>query len=228
MTPTPRRLGWHFVKGPLPGILRDDRKVKVGEWLKHEGEIIPCEKGLHLSDRPLDALQYAPGPICCRVEWRGATIPHGAPMDKRVVQERKVLWAVDADPVMRRFARSCALDVIHLWEPPKIVTDYLTTGDDKLMDAARDAAWDAAWDAARAAARAAAWDAAWAAARDAAWDAAWDAARNAAWAAAWAAARAAARDAENKKLEKMLLAYHTGRLDLKSPLPIPARKRGKS
>ena len=88
----------------------------------------------------------------------------------------------DATEPLRSFARQCALDVIHLWDAPAVVRQYLETGDESLRDAARYAARAAAWDAAR--------DAAWDAARDAAWAAAWDAARAAAWDAAWDAARA--------------------------------------
>jgi hypothetical protein len=88
---------------------------------------------------------------------------------------------------MRLFARRVALDVIHLWDAPPIVKEYLETGDESKRAAAWAAARDAAWDAAR--------DAAWAAARDAARAAAWAAAWDTAWDAAWAASRAAARDA---------------------------------
>jgi len=107
--------------------------------------------------------------------------------DKISATERKYLWGFDATDTLWRFARLCALDVVHLWDAPDIVVRYLKTGDESIRDAA--------WDAARAAARFAARDAAWAAARAAARAAAWDAARAAARAAAWDAARAAARDA---------------------------------
>jgi len=129
------------------------------------------------------------------------------------------VWALracpESDGLARYIARSCAASVLHLWSGPVplVVREYLRTGEEALMDAARAAAWAAAGAAARAAAGAAAWaaagaaawaaDAAWSAARDAARAAAWaaDAARAAAWAgdaaadAAWAAAGAAARDA---------------------------------
>jgi hypothetical protein len=62
--------------------------------------------------------------------------------------------------MLRDFARQCALDVVHLWDCPPIVKEYLTTGDESLWAAARDAAWAAAWAAAWDAARAAAWAAA--------------------------------------------------------------------
>jgi hypothetical protein len=108
--------------------------------------------------------------------------------------------------VLREFARECALDVIHLWDAPQIVRDYLESGDDNLRAAARAAARVAAWDAARAAAwdaaRAAARAAAMAAAGDAAWAAAWAASGDAAWDAAW--------DAQNQRLENALTKIFTG------------------
>ena len=119
------------------------------------------------------------------------------------------LWCLRASDAsefeMRRFARLAALEVVHLWDAPLIVLEYLKTGDEEKRDAARDAASAAARDAAFAAARDAVWDAAWdawdaraaasAAARDVAWDAASAAARDAASAAARDVASAAARDA---------------------------------
>ena len=128
------------------------------------------------------------------------------------------------------FARWCALQVIHLWDAPPVVREFLETGKEELRDAARDtaraAASDAASDAARAA-MAAAWAArraAMAAAMDAAWDAARAArdaardtamaaaraarraARDTAMAAAWAAraARDTAREAQNNKLLELI------------------------
>jgi len=188
---------WHF----CADTLRDGRPIPPdGEWLVHEGDVIPCLAGLHASVRLIDALEYAPGSTLCRVILRG-DIQHHA-NDKIVGRERQIVWRIDAAAVLREFARRCALDVIHLWEAPDVVRKYLETGDESL----RAAAWDAAWDAARAAAWAAARDAAraaaWAAARDAARAAAWAAARAAAWAAARDAARDAARAAQNIALER--------------------------
>jgi hypothetical protein len=210
-------LYWHFL--PDDGCLRFGTKEKVKAKhtliLPPDTKLIPCEIGFHASKRALDALHYAPGSIICRVTLHGEKIPHGNPIDKYCAHGRTVLQMANAEEVLRIFARKCALSVIHLWEAPQVVIDYLNTGDEKLRaaawaaarDAARDAARNAARDAARDATRNAAWaaawyaarNAAWDAARNAAWDAAWDATRNAAWAAAWYAAwyaaRAAARDA---------------------------------
>ena len=147
-------LAWHFVGATL----RDGRPIPAdGETLKHRGKLVPCERGLHASDRLIDALQYAPGWTLCRVRM-GGTIKRET--DKLVARERTILWRIDATDVLRAFACKCALDVAHLWDMPPIVRKYLETGDESI----RDAAWAAARDAARAAAR----DAAWAAARDAA------------------------------------------------------------
>jgi hypothetical protein len=201
-------LGWWF---SASDELRhgDGRKVVIGETLTVEGKIVPCERGLHASVDPFDALRYAPGPMLYRVRLSGEVVVHDG--DKHVASEHTALAVRDATDMLRDFARKQALTVIHLWDAPAIVREYLETGDESKRDAARDAAragaWDAAWAAAWAAARAAAWDAArdaaraaardaaWAAARAAARDAAWAAARDAARDAAWAAARAAARDA---------------------------------
>jgi hypothetical protein len=153
---------WHFVSDTL----RDGRPVPAdGEVLVHEGPLILCASGLHASKNILDALQYAPGSIICRVEVGGEII-HG--YDKLVCSERTILWRASGEQVLRKFARMCALDVLHLWDAPDIVVQYLKTGDQSIRAAARDAS-DAARDADLAAARTAALAAAWAAARDAAW-----------------------------------------------------------
>jgi len=200
---------YHFAAVDTDGVPRlgygDGREVRVGETLTVEGEPVLCSAGLHASKRAIDALQYAPGgsPSLCRVTL-GGTILHDS--DKAAATERTVVAMLDTattERLLREFARWCALRVIHLWDAPEIVRQYLETGDETIRaaawaaarDAARAAAWDAASAAASAAARDAAWAAAWAAARDAAWAAAWAAARDAARAAAWDAASAAARAA---------------------------------
>jgi len=188
---------------------------EINAWLKHDGPVEPCKSGLHCSEHPFDALTYAPGNLLHKVELRGDLLPHGNPVDKWVGRERKIVATIDATKLLFAFARSCALDVVHLWDAPAVVKNYLATGNPAIRAAAWDAAWAAAWDAARAAAGDAAWAAAWAAAgasaRDsaraaaraaagaaagaAAWDAAWAAAWDAAGDAAGDAARDAARDA---------------------------------
>ena len=183
-------LGWHFVGESL----RDGRPIPDdGVTLQHGGELALCKSGLHASIRIIDALCYAPGATICWVRCGGIIVESD---DKIVASKRTILWRVDGDPLLREFARTCAMDVIHLWEAPPIVRQYLETGDTSL----RAAAWDAAQ-----AARAAAWAAAWDAARAAAWDAAWNAAQAAR---AAQAVQAAARAAQNTRLEAMVIAAH--------------------
>jgi hypothetical protein len=200
--------GYHFVGATL----RDGQPIPAdGVWLEHDGPVVICESGLHASLCPLDALTYAPGETLCLVDLEelGDSEDHA---DKVVARRRRIVARVDATPLLRQFARRCASDVLHLWDAPEVVKQYLATGDEALRAAARDAASDAAWaaardaarDAASAAARDAAWDAAWAAAWDAAWAAARDAARDAAWDAAWAAAWAAAMAPARARFRSMV------------------------
>ena len=185
--------------------LRDGRPIPaIGEWLDHPGPIVPCESGLHASEHPFDALQFAPGPMLHLVELDGEIQTHGNQPDKIVGRRRKIVASIDATDLLREFARWCALQVAHLWDCPPVVSQYLETGDESI----RAAAWAADRDAARDADRAAARDADRDADRDAAWadarDAAWAADRAAARAAAWAAAWAADRDSQRAKLESMV------------------------
>ena len=150
-------LVWHFSAAATLAN-GDGRAIRLGDTLTVEGQIHPCYHGLHGSASALDALRYAPGPILWRCALGGAIVPHGDPVDKYAASERTaVAGGVDVTPMLRDFARQCALDVVHLWDCPPIVKEYLTTGDESLWAAA----WAAAWDAARAAA----WDAAWGAQR---------------------------------------------------------------
>ena len=144
------KLYYHFT-GPT---LRDGSPIPpIGEWLEHVGPIVPCKAGLHASEHPFDALQYAPGNMLHRVELDGEIVPHE--QDKVAARRRKITATIDAKPVLRAFARRVALDVIDKWAAPDVVRRYLETGDDNLRTAAQGAAWAAA-QAAAAAARAAA------------------------------------------------------------------------
>ena len=199
---------WHFVRTTESGpVLRDGRPVVVGEWSDHDGPLVLCESGLHASEDILDALRYAPGAVCCRVECDGEIVRAA---DKFVCRRRRVLWIVDADRLAREWALDCAERALvreresgrepdeRSWRAVEVGRAYLSgaAGSEEL-DAARAAAWAAAEAEAAAAAAAAAWaaaEAAWAAADAARAAAAAWAAAEAAWAAAWAASWAAAAD----------------------------------
>ena len=159
-------LAWHF----CGDTLRDGRPIPAdGVTLRHDGEIVPCKSGLHASERLIDALQYAPGPLLCRVRLGGKMVPHGG--DKFAAAERTILWRFDATEVLRAFGLQCALEVIDLWDAPAAVREYLETGREDIRLAARKAIiadWDARWNFTWAAARAATLDDSWAAARNAA------------------------------------------------------------
>jgi hypothetical protein len=118
--------GYHFTDDKL----RDGRPIpKVGTWLKHEGEIGICFRGLHASKHPFDALQYAPGNILHKVILRGELQSGGDPIDKYAGRERKILKSINAEKLLRDFARWSALKVVHLWDAPQVVKHYLKTGD---------------------------------------------------------------------------------------------------
>jgi hypothetical protein len=185
---------YHFTSKKL----RDGRPIPaVGEWLKHEGEIEPCVSGLHASEHPFDALKYAPGYILHLVELEGDLLAHGKPIDKWVGRRRKIISTINAEELLEQFARWCALQVIHLWNVPPVVREYLETGNDSLREDACGAADEAA-------ARAAYW----AAARTAYWaatEAAYCAANEAAYLAAYCAAEADYNTAKyREKFAKMV------------------------
>jgi hypothetical protein len=215
---------WHFIRDDstiLTDSMKRPLKVHQGQTLRHRGPLKLCKKGLHASVRPLDALEYAPGSVACRVECSGGVI-HGD--GKLVCSRRKVLWMVDASRVLHEFAIWCAEEALGKVRNPdprslKAVEVKKLWLNGKATDEELKAAWEAAWNAASEVARQppenAAWNATKEAARYAARNAAWDdaryAARNAAWDAArhviWGAARnAATRESQNEELERSLLA----------------------
>ena len=165
-------LAWHFTNG---NKLRDGRTVPpIGEWLRYDGDVVMCESGLHSSRKVFDASKYAPGNMLHRVECRNVVEEQD---DKLVCRERRILASIDAEPLLRAFARFCAWTVLPMWDAPDIVVQWIMSGDENIQAPARDAAEPAAESAAEPAARYAAWDAA----RYAAWSAAESAAESAAW-----------------------------------------------
>ena len=158
-----------------------------GEKLVYEGDVNMDGAGLYASRKVWQALDWASGPTLCRVHCGGWLFDG---RKKLVCTERTIVARIDATDLLRAYARQCALDVIHLWDAPDVVREYLMTGDEGI----RAAATYAAVRAARGGVGVAADFAAYAAARaaDAATDAATAAATRAATRAAYAATRAAA------------------------------------
>jgi len=179
---------YHFVASKL----RDGRPIPAdGVWLEHRGKAVLCAQGLHASEHPYDALKYAPGTTLCLVEM-GGTIVRGD--DKLVATKRRIIARIDAEPLLRLFARKVASEVFykHFKEGQHpAIDEWLLHGRNR--DAARYAAESAAWYAAEYAAESAAEYVAEYAARYAAEYAARYAARYAAWSAARYAAESAHR-----------------------------------
>ena len=197
---------WYFAHESNKLQYGDGRGIKIGET--HTVDCVPqcCKQGLHGSLKLIDALGYAKGPIVYRVDIKGKIDKE---QDKICGQSRTYLYGgINIEKELHEFSRWCALQVIHLWNAPQVVKEYLKTGDESLRDdawAATGAATGAAaWAAVRAATGAAAWDAAWAAAMDDAWAAAWAAVRAATGAAAWDDAWAAAWDKQNRKFTQLI------------------------
>jgi hypothetical protein len=187
-------LAWHFLSEDR--LLRyghgDLGPVEPGYIYSAEGPLELCRNGMHASVRPLDALQYAPSPIVCRVRLMpGAHHPtcdkrnydgtlsqracncNGDPIvdggDKLCARHREVLWMQDARTILRLFAVWCARDMPisggrRAWD---LLIDKRSKN--AVLIAERHAHGQAT-DKELAAARAAAWAAAWAAALDAAND----------------------------------------------------------
>lgn len=129
---------WHFVGETL----RDGAPIPAdGVKLVFNGKPILCEQGYHASIDPFDALQYAPGGTLCLVDC-GGTVLHQA--NKLVCTERTIVARMDANEMMRYFARMDAVKVVHLWDAPDGVLDYLMTGDDSMRAASRAASRAAA------------------------------------------------------------------------------------
>lgn len=154
-------LGWHFLKEDRRLGYEDGRLVEAGKTYRAKGKLLLCENGMHASARILDALQYAPGAICCRVELVGRVVED---KDKAVGRARRVIAMVDATKTLHGFACLCAEDALRLVDSPdprsiaaiQAKRDWLAGKiSDAELAAARAAAWaavrDAAWDATRAA-----------------------------------------------------------------------------
>jgi hypothetical protein len=188
---------WHFVSADK--MVGYAKRVPVVEGTRYymewpyQGYTEPtlCKAGLHASLRAFDALQYAPGPILCRVEVSGRIV-HGN--DKLVAEERKVLKMLDISTLLHEFACDEATRALDRRQNAGYAVDPRSRNAIAVKRLwLQGKATDAELDAARAAAEAAAEAAAWAAARAAA--------RGAAWAAARGAARGAARAAQSKRFE---------------------------
>lgn len=194
-------VAWHFLKKDKRLRFGDREFVEVDKTFSIKEKPELCELGFHASLRAIDALDYAPGPIVCRVQMGGEIIHSD---DKLVAQQRTVIWMADASTVLHEMACWFAERALlrqrekgnepdkRSWAAIEAKRKWLKG---EITDKELGAAWVAAGDAGDAAGVAGA--AAWAAARDArdARVAAWVAARD---------AGAAERKAQNEELERRL------------------------
>jgi len=127
-------------------VLRDNSPLVIGKWYETDKDIELCSWGFHASEKPLDALYYAPGPYCSIVQLDGEIIEG---YDKIVASRRRALVGFDATDILLAFARKCAFSAINLWNVPQIVKDYLESGDEKLRTAAYNAFLDDCYNTAR-------------------------------------------------------------------------------
>jgi len=216
-------LAWHFLKEDRKLRFPPYTEITPGSIVTAEGELKMCRNGCHASIKPLDALQYAPGPIVCRVELSGEIIED---TDKLCARHRKVIWMADATRTLHEFACWCAEQALlreraagrepdpRCWEAIEAKRRWLR-GEitDSDLAAARVAAWEAALEttleaaheAARAAKQAASWAAARAVARETVRAATRAATQGITRVAVWDTAWDAVWDEQNAKLEEMLL-----------------------
>ena len=169
---------WHFLANDRRLRYGTRQKVRTGVTIRIEQTPRLCYVGLHGSRLPLDALQYAPGEIVCRVRIGGIIVEDG---DKLAGQTRTVMWMADADKTLREFAcwvADQALDAAERNGLPVSAASREAVSVARLRIKGKATEEELA------------------------------AARSAAWSAAWSAADAAARSAYNRKLTAMLTSLH--------------------
>ena len=140
-------IAYHFTGSKL----RDGRDVPaIGEWLEHEGPAVLCQSGLHASRTPFQALSFAPGFQLHKVAIDGIVAETD---DKLVATKRKIIASLDAKEIICLSPEKQALSVIHLYDCPQVLKEWLETGNPaKQKDAANAASpYAAAYAATRAA-----------------------------------------------------------------------------
>lgn len=105
---------WCFAEKSRRLRYGDGRKIVVGDSHSVDGELILCENGLHASERIIDALQYAPGPILYRVILSGDMVQDATKIASRT---RTYIWELDVTDILGKFARRLALLYVDLLRP---------------------------------------------------------------------------------------------------------------
>ena len=89
-----------------------DVKWVPGEWVKQEGELILCGKGLHACLDPRDSLNQVWGTEWWAAEARGTVLKGD---DNFCASEMRIVRRIP-DALIRRFALDCAEHVYPIWE----------------------------------------------------------------------------------------------------------------
>ena len=180
--------GYKFLTADMKSKNGDSGVWKMGEWKKHEDELVMCESGFHYCKKSIEAFEYVYGDALVVVEARGKSETEG---NKTVVAEMRVIKRVDTKKVSVQFAIACARRCLPNYEKAYPKDDRPR----KAIDAAEAWCLNPTEETALAARSAA--SAALSAARSAAESAAWSA--WSAWSAAWSAALSAARSASAER-----------------------------
>jgi len=113
---------WHYTGSTL----RDGCPIPpAGEWLVHDGPLVPGESGLHACTEPWDGLTSAPGCQLHRVELDGNIIPD---FDSMVAAKRRILKSHDISGLLARFAIDQVFSVAHLWNMPLPHREFFESG----------------------------------------------------------------------------------------------------
>ena len=151
--------GWHFAAADRRLANGDGREIVVGETLSVKGTLRACQNALHMSPLALTALQYAAGPLACRVELRGSPREKSDTPGVWYGRSRKCLAMADATEALGLFV----VDTL-IYRQPHLVTVFERAGfpthaeairglmipietladAERVFEAARAAAWDAA------------------------------------------------------------------------------------
>lgn len=132
----PAELGWHFVGTEL----RDGTPVPAdGVPLEYHGRIAWCTTGLYAGFSITESMRYGRGFTLCRVLMENVV---QRSEKKMVARKRTILWRIDAEAVIKQFARHCALEVISSWDPKECTEEYLKTGNPRLRALAYEDAFD--------------------------------------------------------------------------------------
>jgi len=185
---------WHFLRDNQHMQYHPFTHVVPGKTYTAEGPLSLCVRGMHASERALDAVCYAPGNVVCRVRLDGEIVRGH---DKACARTRTVLWLANAERLLYEFACDAAEQAIiqaDLAGQPSDTRSVMAIGarrawlrgelSEDALERARADAWvashalrDTIATASADAGRAVAMGPAWLAAGDAARDAAWVAAR---------------------------------------------------